>query len=389
VAVTGLGSEPAAVFFFGTNFLTEDTADTSTGLGIFRGMAAPQYNSPSTLLQNALCLHPGGQASLELNYAILILNASLSGAPLYRATVTIDPDGFTASFDTAAAGGYQVIYAALMDAANVGAYLGTTDQVVPFGFKAGSAVAHGGWQGPVKGSLGITEGFFASAAYPGTSPGDWQAACINQHVIPAAGGQFYQSIETNVPDILFAIGLDFAGPFMLTPPVVAFPTGGGLTDLEFSGSSTTGGMIVAWDDEDSRRGGDSTPDNEDDTVAVTGLPFAPGLLMGYSISNEPSGSGSGFAPGAAGLSVVTPDFQWAALVDGWSSSGAFQSFQRGFVDNVDGSQVHAGTIQLTSDGFVMTTEEDDLAPASWAWHAFGHPTPPRRKQQIYRRVIAG
>jgi hypothetical protein len=117
------------------------------------------------------------------------------------------------------------------------------------------------------------------------------------------------------------------------------------------------------------------------------LPFAPGLVIGYSISDEPGGQSSGSARGAVGFSVVTRSFQWTALSDGASSRGAFQSFQRGFADVVNGTNVHAGTIDLTSDGFVMTTEEDDVSPASWVWHAFGHPSPTTSGwiPQSYRR----
>jgi hypothetical protein len=121
---------------------------------------------------------------------------------------------------------------------------------------------------------------------------------------------------------------------------------------------------------------------------VSGLPFSPGLVIGYSISDEPQGGGSlGTAHGAAGFSIATPSFQWTALVDG-VDRGAFQSFQRGVADVVHNSNVHAGTIELTPGGFVVTTEEDDVSPASWVWHAFGHPdkhtiwTP-----QIYRLVM--
>jgi hypothetical protein len=156
----------------------------------------------------------------------------------------------------------------------------------------------------------------------------------------------------------------------------ASPTGGGLTNLTFQGDGDDSGMIVAWDDEDSATGGVTLPDNEDDTTTVSGLPFAPGLLLGYSISDEPdafANYGGGNGRGANGFSIVTPDFQWTALVDGVSSRGAYQSFQRGFCDRVSGTSVHAGTVELTTDGFVMTTVEDDLDIGSFIWHAFGHP----------------
>src|SRR5262245_56677858 len=45
MAVTGLGGTRKDVFFMGTNWLAEDTAVTSAGTGIFRGMAARDYSA--------------------------------------------------------------------------------------------------------------------------------------------------------------------------------------------------------------------------------------------------------------------------------------------------------------------------------------------------------
>jgi hypothetical protein len=147
-------------------------------------------------------------------------------------------------------------------------------------------------------------------------------------------------------------------------------------------------MIVAWDDEDNTTGRLVPATSTGGTSAVTGLPFPPGLVIGYSLSDELPAQGSGGARGAAGFSVITTDFQWSALVDGTSSYGAFQSFQRGVVDRVSGTSVHAGTVELTDNGFIVTTEEDDIGSSDWVWHAFGHPdfafTP-----QFYRVLPGG
>jgi hypothetical protein len=116
------------------------------------------------------------------------------------------------------------------------------------------------------------------------------------------------------------------------------------------------------------------------------LPFAPGLVLGYTISDEPDDSTTS-ARGAIGFSVATPDFQWCAVVDGFDR-GSFQSFQRGMVDAVHNTDVHAGTVDLTQDGFVVTTAEDDITEAAWVWHAFGFPERVVRwVPQIYRRLI--
>lgn len=76
-----------------------------------------------------------------------------------------------------------------------------------------------------------------------------------------------------------------------------------------------------------------------------------------------------------GFAVVTPDFQWSACVDVYSAAGAWQSFQRGFVTAVNGNNVNAGEVELTDDGFVMTTKVNAASATNWLWHAFGHPRP--------------
>jgi hypothetical protein len=201
-------------------------------------------------------------------------------------------------------------------------------------------------------------------------------------------GSTILELTTDQPNIRVVSGGHggIAGTFVPSN-INASPTGGGLTDLTFQGDGDDSGMIVAWDDEDSATGGVTLPDNEDDTATVSGLPFAPGLLLGYSISDEPdafANYGGGNGRGANGFSVVTPDFQWCALVDGVSSAGAYQSFQRGFCDRVSGSSVHAGTVELTADGCVMTTVEDDLDVGSFIWHAFGHPASAPWIPKLYR-----
>jgi hypothetical protein len=398
-AVTGLGGTPAAVFFFGTNWLTEDTAVTGTGTGIFRGMAAPKYDSPSTIVQSCGTIVPAGDQQYFLGQrAILMLDTSgTGGVSVYGAILTsFDTDGFTINWDGVTAGGYKVVYVALMGVANVGAFRGTTNQTgLAFGFKAGASLMHGVWgTGDAGGNVqnnDQTRNWYGGAAYPGSSSSGWMSAGMSAFCTQGSGSTILE-MTLDQPNIrVVSGGHGGIGGSFVPADIFAAPSGD-LTFMTFNGDGNDSGMIVAWDDEDSATGGVTLPDNEDDTATVSGLPFAPGLLLGYSISDEPdafANYGAGNGRGANGFSIVTPDFQWTALVDGVSSRGAYQSFQRGFCDRVSGTSVHAGTVELTTDGFVMTTVEDDLDIGSFIWHAFGHPTPFPWIPQIRRHHAGG
>jgi hypothetical protein len=186
-------------------------------------------------------------------------------------------------------------------------------------------------------------------------------------------------------------GGSFVGPFLSTSNIISTVSG---TDLSFIGDGGNGGMIVAWDDNDSATGGFSIGSSVDDTSAVTGLSFPPGLVLGYSASNEAPGQGTG-ALGALGFSVITPDFQWSALIEandpGYTTfgtgRGSIQSYTNGIIPAIDDTAYCAATVQLTDDGFVATTTVDDIATGEWVWHAFGHPRTVAWVPHIYRRVV--
>lgn len=393
VAVTGLGGTPKAVFFFGTNWTTEDSAITTNGSGMFRGMAAPEYDSPGTILQNAatICMTPAGNAHYEFDAAIWQLGTSGAAADIvYSAAFTsFDADGFTVAFD-AGGSGYKIVYVAMMEAEECGAFIGTYNNTITLGWKAGASLLHGAWSGPTVSGDDRTQEFYGGGAYPTTTNTNWFGAGLTAMTFPLSGSaQYVNEIPNDPPHIRVATGGHFTGPFLVTSNIIAYPDyAGSINDFVIGGDSQDGGMVVIWDDEDSQTGNNTPATSQGNTTTVTGLPFEPGLLITYTISDEPSGQGTG-GRGAAGMSVVTPKFQWCATIDGHSSQGAFQSFQRGFADVVNGSSVHAGTVELTDDGFIMTTEEDDVSPVPIVWHAFGHPLSGVWIPQIYRRVVPG
>lgn len=394
-SITGLGGTPKAVFFFGANWLTEDSAITGAASALFRGMGA-EFVGTSTIAQHFATLSPPGDAHSAGNTAAIAqLDSSGGTSPRYFATLdSLDADGFTITWGGVTAGGYKVVYVALMDVTNADLVGGSGNNTYTMGYKVGSALLQGTWDGFVISGTDRSQEFFGGGAYPGSAGGSsWFAAGLTAFTFPTApgGGQYNIGIYNQAPGTIIAQGGSFIGPFLATSDVIAFPTGGGLTNFRMDPQSVDNyAVAVVWDDEDSQTGRNTPATSNGGTVTVSGLPFEPGLVLGYSISNEPQGQASGSARGAIGFSVVTEAFQWAALSDGQSSRGAFQSFQRGFVDTVDGTNVHAGTIELTSDGFVMTTVEDSASPSSWVWHAFGHPQKIRMwVPHIYRRLFLG
>jgi hypothetical protein len=390
VSVSGLGGTPAAVIFYGANFTDEDSViSAATGHALFRGMAAPDFSDPDTLLQNAACAGPTGNQHMIDNYAILNLTTAGSATVLYRATVAFDADGFTASFDTAASGGYKVIYVALFDVDNVGAYVGAVNQSsITLGWPAGASVLHGAWAGPVASGSDRTQEWYGGAAYAVN-----EGIGANVFTFPTSfQGQYNIGVQNQAASTSIVQGGRFSGPFLVTSNITSGVVSS--TNLSFAGEDENGGMIVAWDDQDSDADNITPAASVDGTATVSGLTFAPGLVLGYSTSNEADGQGTG-ALGALGFSVITPDFQWSALVEEYDAGyttfgtgrGALQSFTNGVIDAIDDADYHAATVELTDDGFVLTTTVADISPDDWGWHAFGHPVKSAVWiPQIYRRL---
>lgn len=391
-SITGLASgnkAPLAALFFGVNWTSEDTIETGSGHGMFRGMACQKFDDAGTIVNGAACMVPPGDChSITDDYCINLLDTSGVGTNyLARASVTsFDADGVTLDWDVVTAGGYQIVCLVLLgdDSVLAGAYSGIYAATPVLGFRPGSVFFHGAWGGPDITGDDRTQEFYGSCSYRGTSQGGWQAVGLSQLVFPtSAGAQYDMNLQANLPATIAADGGHFLGPFLVLSNILVYPTAAGLETLVIDGDGEDGGMVLAWNDEDSYRGFQATPDNTGDTELVSGLPFDPGLVVGYNMGIEPSGQGSGSSPGSVGFSVVTRDFQWSALAI--RDIGAIQSFQRGFIDNVDATDYHAGTIELLGGGFLMTADEDGLDPTTWIYHAFGHPESASWLPHIYRR----
>ncbi len=391
LAVTGLGSQPCAVFLFGTNFSTEDTPFSTGGsTGVFRGMSAAQWDDAGVLQNSSAFVSPAGdQSRITGGIVNSLTTAGTASAVDVAASVTsLDADGFTLNFTTVTGAGRKFAWVALMTVDHCGSHFGST-ATLGLGWKVGASLMHGAWNGPDYTADGEAGEWYGGAAYPGSvGGGTWFQAGLAAQGYPAHLNQWNIGIFSgNDPAAKVTEGNHFIGPFVVADNITAVPSGGSLTDYAINTGSTNGGQFVFWDDEDSQTGSLTPAQNTGDTVTVSGLPFAPGLVIGYSISDEPQGQSSGSpVRGAIQLSLATDSYQYACIVDA-NTRGSYQSFQRGFADACNSTSVHAGTIELTSDGFILTTEEDDVTAQGWVWHAFGHPDRiVKWIPHIYRRV---
>lgn len=387
-AVTGLGGTPAAVILFGTNFSTEDSAFSTGGsTGVTRGMAAPAWNSPGTLHETAAFVSPAGDQSRATGGIVnsLTNSGTASAVDVAATVVSLDADGFTLSYSVVTSG-RPFAWLALMDVQNVGSIYGSTQTVSP-GWKAGAMLCHGAWQTDYTAN-GEAGEWWGGAAYPGVvGGGNWPGAGLAASGYPNFSSQWNIGLFNNAAATSVTQGSHMIGPSMVTDNITAYPSGGSLTDFTIGTGTANGGQFVFWDDEDTFAGSVTPGASTGNTVTVSGLPFAPGLVIFYSISDEPSGQGSFGSPipGAVGMGLATDTFQYCNLVDA-NTRGSFQSFQRGFADGVNSTSVHAGTVELTADGFILTTEEDDVSANPIVWHAFGHPEQfPTWIPQSYRR----
>lgn len=386
--VTGLGGTPRAVIVYASNFSTEDSVVTTTGIGLSRGMAVEDYTSPGTMLNNAAFVSPAGDQSRITNGVVSSLTTAGNASAVDVGAIisSFDADGFTLNYGTVTSGRKLVCLCLMGPALNVGGYTGTGATLTP-GWKAGASLLHGSWNGPDYTGDGEAGQYYGGGAYPTSSSINWQAAGLSASGYPAHLSQWLIGLHDLAPTTAVTVGGTFSGPFLSSGNVLAHPTGGGLTNFNMDFSAGNGGLVAFWDDEDSRTGSLTPAQDAGSTATVSGLPFRPGLVLFYSISDEPAGQSSGSpVRGAVGFSAATPEFQWAAITDP-NDRGSFQSFSRGFADTVHNTDLHAGTVALTSDGFVLTTVEDSATVHDLVWHAFGHPFPGTIwLPQIYRRV---
>jgi hypothetical protein len=396
-AITGLGANPGqrpkAVVFFGANWTAEDSVVTTPGTALFRGMACEQWDSPGTIVQDAAAVGPGDQHR-EAAAAILNLTSAGSAAVLYQASLTsLDVDGFTLDWTTVAGGGYKIVYAALFDVEHAAGYRGEVSAMLSaVGFKAGAALVQGSWAGPDISGGDRSQEWYGGAAYPTGASSNWQGAGMSVQCFPTSQSQQNQVyLDSLDPTILTVSAQHFTGPFLIGSNIKAHPSGVHNGDFSFYGDDTNGGMAMFWDDDDAAAGY-ATPDAVAGNVVSEPLPFDPGLVLGYSVSDEPRAQGTG-GRGAAGFSVVGFDadgnpFQWGALVDR-INPGAIQSFAK--VPNiVHDTSLQSMSVELVSHGFEMTTVDADVSPVSWLYQAFGHPLPLLAGAWIpgiYRRIV--
>ena len=360
---------PAVVVLMGANWLIEDAPLVAAGPTWFRGIAARKWDDPGTILQNASAVKILGDAHWTDNHAVIQLDDGGSIGLRYRADISaMDATGFTLSFDTGASG-YKIVYAVLTDVEHAGAFVGAAATTLALGWRAEACLLQGAWAGPSISGTDRTQEFFGGGAFPLDEGATGAGTAIMCFPTAPGGGQYVEDLDNLDPASVIATGGHFTGPFLITSNIHATPTGTGELSFTFSGDSEDGGIVAMWSNNQSRTGRTQPGTVAGDQAVVSGLPFAPALILGYAIGHTARGQGSA-APlhGHGGISLVSEETQWSCLVD----VNPVQSFQRGFIDNADSpTSWHAGTVELTGDGFIMTTVEDSATPQNWVWHAFG------------------
>lgn len=389
---------PKGVIFFGANWTDLDTVVTDAGTAVFRGMATETWDSPGSITQDAAAVGPGDQHYRD-NTAILNLTQDGTAAILYQASVTdFDRGEFTLNWTTVDGGGYKIVYAALFDVPHCAGHFASSvdDTLTDVGFEAGASVVHGCWgNGTTVSGDDRSQEWYGSASY---RTGENLSAGMSVQCFPTSqSSQFQCYLDHFPPDSLLVVAQHFTGPFLTGSNIKAYPSGsadpvtGKRPDFKFLGDTTNSGMVMIWDDPDNRTG-TTVPEDATSGVVSVSLPFDPGLVIGYSVSDEPHQQGTG-GHGAAGFSVSGFDsegvpVQWGALIDRIDQS-AYQSFTKIPSVVTDAPAVRTLTCDLMEAGFNITTVDDDVSAETWLWHAFGHPFVPSNASwvpQLYRRV---
>lgn len=349
-----------AIIFFGTNFTAVDTIVTSTGTGIFFGMAAPNADNPGIIDQHGIGIVPDGDAWCADNLAIIAPHPDGSGATLFKAEVTSLGDTVTLNFTQGASGGYRVYYLAIDEFDHAVAFgAGTSGLTKSLGWKAYTAV-----QGSVIGSsLGVgSDNNYHGATWGGGSyfPDNdlsWTWGWLSAYSFPTSiSGQGLSDIGAGSgSDGRIGLGTHFTGPFLTPGAVTGKPVGVDRHDFFYSPDVANYGHVLVWDGVSQFKifsipG--STPGDQAITT-FTQLEAVEAILT-FTLSNAPQGLNNN-AGGAAGFCVATEDFQACALVDAMDSRGAYQSNTKGWISFVDASSVRAGTVTFDSNDVILET----------------------------------
>lgn len=412
VSVTGLAAKPQFVVFYGVNFQTEDTVVTDARAGIFRGYAANKYDL-SGIGQGALSAIPATLSNGFDTSACALLHPTTAGSWLYIADLTsFNSDGFTLDFTTApGTSGYKIAYLASWGHSNAFAFDSVANATNFSGTDVGFAVQSGLGHANRQTTPGAVNTAHCGAAFGGghfrvlpvahykgeawVNCQDYPDSAAGQYRITSLGASSTVGGETGSFNIVECVGF-FIPVGTMTPVTLSVSVNGTTVSVTngVDGNNGQGGAVLWSTVSDT---GTVTPEADaDDDMVVSGLASRPEALAFYGISNDPEGQSNfdltGLRPGAITMGFATKSgFQWCAAVDGYPSKQAYQSFQHAVCDVVDSTGVHTADVTgWSSNGFTLTTADDDVSPAELAFHAFDPGAAQViRRPQIYRRVVHG
>jgi hypothetical protein len=366
---------PLAVIFFGTNWSELDTIVTTAGRGIFRGSIGRDPDTNAIIQSSTSPVFPGDGQRVSATQAICMGNDA--GGVHYSATVTLTETGFECDFDTVGAG---TVIALVLKEANHCCMIHGNSGEYEIGFRGMSHVSHGWWT--AVGNRSNMHGcWFGGGQWISENGLNFEGCGMTTHCYPTSNSQQYlnELRHISLSNGMFGSTAHFLGPFMISANIHALvPESYGGRTISTSVDFGVGAFVI-WDGY-SNCGYLSKPATAAAAPIETVLSapdFAPAAVITYSISNSPSGQGTG-GHGSGGFGIALADgFQWSCLVDGGTSGNAeraaWQSFDHGWVSAVDASGVHAGTLEFTNEGFIADTDLDSFAANSILFHAMGFP----------------
>lgn len=395
-SITGLGFQPAGVFFFGTNATAGlDSVTNVSTVGMFGGMMALDWDS-STILEESVNFLPVSKRGFLDSRCIRCEGASASPFNgLLAHAVSLDADGFTISWEAASPSGtHYVHYLAWGGGDNAGAeetYAGSGDQTLSLGWRVKSVLTLGGYDSNGDGVQGFPVGastgdycWWGSGSYPvaGGNLGAYAVDVINgqQRVANVLDSGSPATVTEN-----YSPGV--AGT-ILGGQLRTRPSGGSFTDLliDYVSTSTSYDITAFWDGESSSGLVTPTDTAGAEVVETMANPLVEEVAAVLFFTTGDTNSFGTTLTGNLGFGVATLNHQACCYMDG-SEERVFQSITKGWCCDVDSGGAVAGTVALEDQQMTLTTTDDGGSDAfQMVYIAFG-PDVGAWIPHIYRWVL--
>lgn len=377
-SVTGVGFQPQAVLFFGSNKTTEDSVVTGGVSSVMRGVMA--WDDVSSSIKSwCFSIVPHDAVRWEQKPIVSCLNGS--AATDYQATaVSFDSDGFTVNFTNVPGSTRKVHYVAIGDMDNSTADIYAGPNTTDVGWVPYSGLHIGGLDDtnidPAGANAEASDwGHMITMGGASWPDGDTTALSRESMWVTAIDTPFSDQdlVEQAVgagSAAWVGVGGHFIGPFLGSGSHEQYPSGSNTmfhqTDSnnqghfhELDAYSSTGEVLPA----------STAPSSVTITSSVAGVE-TPALIIFYGVCGTPLGQIQGNT-NAIALGFWTEDHQYCVAANGRDDS-FFQSQQYAVCDNVSASGAHTAEVAgLGTPGATVTTVVDDVGPEKMVWHMFG------------------